>query len=343
MHRTRNAAYPQGYRGFKSLPVRHFLALSIGDQTEILRTSRDYPNIYPNKHPSLGFRLWASLLAGFFLGLSQESVAQEQRSAGIDNALCRLIDDAASANAVPSAFLTRLIFQESSFRAGVTSSAGAQGVAQFMPGTARERGLADPFDPEQALPNAAHLLADLRQRFGNWGLAAAAYNAGPARVSAWLSQRGDLPYETENYVLAITGATAQAWADDVRRDRSADARERTRRLSVPDAAAQCLTTVAVIRAGRSQPSATEASFAPWGIQLAGNFSKARALASFQRVSARYGAIIGDVQPMVIGTRLRSRGTRAFYRVRLPAASRASALALCSRIQARGGACVVLRS
>ncbi|HEV2554947.1 MAG TPA: lytic transglycosylase domain-containing protein [Bosea sp. (in: a-proteobacteria)] len=277
------------------------------------------------------------------LSLSQECAAQEQPSSGIDNALCRLIDEAASANAVPSAFLTRLIFQESSFRAGVTSPAGAQGVAQFMPGTARERGLADPFDPEQALPKAAHLLAELRQRFGNWGLAAAAYNAGPARVSAWLAGRGGLPYETENYVLAITGATAQAWADDVRQDSGGETRERPRRLSVSDTAAQCLITVAVIRAGRPQPSAIEASFAPWGVQLAGNFSKARALASFQRASARYSAIIGDVQPMVIGTRLRSRGTRAFYRVRLPAASRASASALCGRIQARGGACVVLRS
>ncbi|OYW96966.1 MAG: hypothetical protein B7Z14_18950 [Bosea sp. 32-68-6] len=162
-------------------------------------------------------------------------------------------------------------------------------------------------------------------------------------MSAWLAGRGGLPYETENYVLAITGATAQAWADDVRQDGDGDAPERPRRLSISDAAAQCLITVATIRVRRPQHSATEASFAPWGVQLAGNFSKARALASFQRAGARHSAIIGDVQPMVIGTRLRSRGTRAFYRVRLPAASRASASTLCGRIQARGGACVVLRS
>jgi hypothetical protein len=87
----------------------------------------------------------------------------------------------------------------------------------------------------------------------------------------------------------------------------------------------------------------EAPFAPWGVQLAGNFSKARALASFQRASSRHRAVIGELQPMVIGTRLRSRGTRAFYRVRLPAATRAEASALCRRIQADRGACVVLRS
>lgn len=80
-----------------------------------------------------------------------------------------------------------------------------------------------------------------------------------------------------------------------------------------------------------------------GVQLAGNFSKARALASFQRAGARHRAIIGDLPPMVIGTRLRSRGTRAFYRVRLPAATRAEAAALCRRIQSDRGARVVLRS
>ena len=93
-------------------------------------------------------------------------------------------------NRLPAEFLTRLIWRESSFRAGAVSPAGARGIAQFMPGTAQERGLADPFDPEQAIPKAAHLLADLRRRFGNLGIAAAAYNAGPARVGDWLRGGG---------------------------------------------------------------------------------------------------------------------------------------------------------
>ena len=78
----------------------------------------------------------------------------------IDQALCRLIDTSAKASGLPAGFLTRLIWRESSFRTGVTSRAGAQGVAQFMPGTASERGLADPFDPEQAIPEAGRLLQD---------------------------------------------------------------------------------------------------------------------------------------------------------------------------------------
>ena len=155
--------------------------------------------------------LWLALLAP-----AAPAAAQEPPSSGIDAALCRLIDAAATGHGVPPGFLTRLIFQESSFRPAVTSPAGAQGVAQFMPGTARERGLADPFDPEQAIPKAAQLLADLKTRFGNWGLAAAAYNGGPTRVAGWFSGRGGLPFETETYVLAITGAAAEDWADDAR-------------------------------------------------------------------------------------------------------------------------------
>jgi hypothetical protein len=280
------------------------------------------------------------LLAGA-PAFAEEASAPEPASSGIDAALCRLIDDAAAAQSVPPAFLTRLIFQESSFRAGVTSPAGAQGVAQFMPGTARERGLLDPFDPEQAVPKAAHFLAELKARFGQWGLAAAAYNGGPNRVAAWLAGRGGLPFETENYVLAITGATAEAWADDARA--AAEGEPRPARPATSNGSASCGATLVAIRAGRGPLTIAEAPFAPWGVQLAANFSKGRALAAFQRAASRQRAIIGNLSPMVIGTRLRSRGTRAFYRVRLPAATRAAANALCQRLQANRGACVVLKS
>ncbi len=270
-------------------------------------------------------------------------------SSGIEEALCRVIDLAARAHSVPPAFLTRLIFQESSFRPGVTSPAGAQGVAQFMPGTARERGLADPFDPEQAVPKAAHFLAELRDRFGNWGLAAAGYSGGPNRVAAWLAARKAgqnrfLPFETENYVLSITGASAEDWAEEAQASRDGDGRSPPPRPATSGAQEACGPTLAAIRSSRpALPAVAEAPFAPWGVQLAGNFSKARALASFRRAAARHRTLIGDLQPMVIGTRFRSRGTRAFYRVRLPAVSRAEATALCRRIQSDRGACVVLRS
>ncbi len=279
--------------------------------------------------------LWA--LCGLAIGCGAAWAASTSSGETVEQALCRLIDQSAAAQQLPRPFLTRLIWQESSFRPRVISPAGAQGIAQFMPGTAQERGLADPFDPEQAIPKAAEFLSHLSDQFGNLGLAAAAYNGGPARVASWLSGQGELPAETRRYVLTITGRPAEDWA--------ADAKEKA--LSPDDVGADvdgqtCLQVVASLRKpGRGDTG--EAPFAPWGIQLAGNFSKERALATFRRTSQAYASIIGDTRPMIIGTRLRYRGTRTFYRVRVPAPTRDTADRLCGRIRSVGGSCIVLPS
>jgi hypothetical protein len=298
-----------------------------------------------------------------------ESVAQ---------AICRLIDSSARAQQLPVEFFTRLIWQESSFRTGAVSSAGAQGIAQFMPGTAAERGLLDPFDPEQAIPKSAELLRDHVNRFGNIGLAAAAYNGGPGRVSNWLADRGGLPEETRNYVYRITGRSAEDWAEERRsasgesraeeappaaaerkpgerpenRAEAADAQGERKGGAKPAATAtaaratSCLQVVALLRRpgqGIGGPSIALAPLAPWGVQLAGNFSKDLALRTYGRTRQSYASLLGDVRPMVIGTRLRSRGTRTFYRVRVPATTRQAADQLCTRIRQVGGACIVLPS
>ncbi len=265
------------------------------------------------------------------------------QSETIDQALCRMIESAAAKHRMPVDFFTRLIWQESSFRPGVVSGAGAQGVAQFMPGTAAERKLGDPFDPEQAIPKSAELLDDLRVRFGNLGLAAAAYNGGPARVEAWLAGKGELPGETRSYVEIITGRSADDWANKARGGTSAKPAE-----EAPPT--RCLILAAAFRRGTDRRMMEayrgpieESPIAPWGVQLAGNFSKDRALASYARAKQRHAAILGEVAPMVIGTRLRSRGTRAFYRVRIPAATRDAAAEICGKLHKAGGACVVLKS
>ena len=82
-----------------------------------------------------------------------------------------------------------------------------------MPETATDRGLDNPFDALQAIPASARLLRDLYQKFGNLGLAAAAYNAGPKRIADWRANKGPLPQETQDYVKAITGWPAEAWTD----------------------------------------------------------------------------------------------------------------------------------
>jgi hypothetical protein len=258
----------------------------------------------------------------------------------VHEALCRLIDTAAQDYGIEADLLTNLIWRESSFRPHVVSPKGAQGIAQFMPGTAAERGLADPFDPEQAIPQAARLIADLTARFGNVGLAAAAYNGGPTRVAKWLAGEGGLPAETRSYVLLVTGVAVDEWAA-IARGHKPVPQARTPSLT-------CAGVVATLRRPGRRPEAApeaieEAPFAPWGVQLAGNFSKERALASFGRARQRYAGVLGDLHPMVIGTRLRSRGTRTFYRVRVPADTRQAADALCASIRKVGGACAVLRS
>lgn len=124
----------------------------------------------------------------------------------------RLARAAATAHAVPIDYFLRLINQESGFNQRAVSRAGAQGIAQFMPGTAAMRGLKDPFDPAEALPKSAAFLSELTRRFGNVGLAAAAYNCGANCVANWLAGRGRMPLETRGYVLAITGRAVQDWA-----------------------------------------------------------------------------------------------------------------------------------
>jgi hypothetical protein len=287
-------------------------------------------------------RQWAVVLAALCGVAALPCHAAPAAMESLDQAVCRTIERSAQAAHLPVDFVTRVIWRESSFRAGVVSRAGAEGIAQFMPTTAAARGLADPFDPEQAIPKAARLLADLRQRFGNLGIAAAAYNAGEGRVSQWLHGQSGLPAETRAYVRYVTHRNADEWiGSGSSRAGPAATEDETKEPQ------SCLTvTVALRRGGRGGGeggSVAAEILAPWGVQLAGNFSKPLALAAFDRARQRYAGVIGEVRPMVIGRLLRSRGTRPFYQVRLPAASRAVAEQLCGRIQSVGGACVAMPS
>jgi hypothetical protein len=279
-----------------------------------------------------------------------------------DNALatlCGIVEASAKTEGLPADFFTKLIWRESSFRPNAVSPAGAQGVAQFMPGTASERGLIDPFDPASAIPASAKFLGELKRRFGNLGLAAAAYNAGETAVANWLANKGSLPFETQDYVLAITGHDAEEWRSDKPPAASAPAAApaSAQPASAPPTSASpasapaaappapspsCMSLVATLRV-TAPSSVVSGWFAPWGVQISASFSKGAALRAFARVRHEYASVIGDMQPFVLGSVLRSRGWRPFYRVRLPAQTGGEARKLCDRIQAVGGACAVLRS
>ena len=278
--------------------------------------------------------LAALALALPFGAAAAANSADPAKEETVADVVCPLIDASARLNGLPIVFLTRLIWRESSFQPAVTSPAGAQGVAQFMPGTAAERGLANPYDPEEAIPKAAELLVDLKNQFGDLGLAAAAYNAGPTRLANWLAGAGSLPAETRDYVSIITGHPIEDWLGE-------HPAATSNGILFPQTS--CAVEIASLRTAQPLSVDTSPLTAPWGVQIAGSFSKAAAVAAYGRARARYATILGDVEPMVLAGRLRDRGFARFYRVRAPAATRAEAEGLCGKILRVGGACVVLRN
>lgn len=117
-----------------------------------------------------------------------------------------MIAAAARQEKIPPALLSAVVEVESSFQPGAVSKAGALGLTQLMPGTARALGVSDPFDPWQNLVGGARFLRGLIDRYpGNLSLAVAAYNAGPGAVDA---AGGQIPpfAETRAYVRLVLGA-----------------------------------------------------------------------------------------------------------------------------------------
>lgn len=263
---------------------------------------------------------------------------------GTREAICLMIESAAKENDLPLEFFARVIWQESRFQSdavGPMTRRGqrAEGIAQFMPGTASERRLLDPFDPVQALPKSAEFLAELRNQFGNLGLAAAAYNAGPRRVQDWLAGTGAMPQETRNYVVAITGSTVEDWASAARNGKVREAAPAT----------TCRALMALLKRAPNpfvaglEEHVRLAGAKSWGVQLAAGFDRNKALAMYARAMKRLSGVIGDQDPSLLASVERSRGSHMFYMVRIGTDTRPAADDLCNRIRKAGGACFVLRN
>jgi Transglycosylase SLT domain/SPOR domain len=254
--------------------------------------------------------------------------------------ICLMVEASARAHNLPAEFFARVIWQESRFQADAVGPARrggrAQGIAQFMPGTAAALQLLDPFDPVQALPKSAEYLQQLRDQFGNLGLAAAAYNAGPSRVRDWLNGGRGLPAETRNYVYAITGLSVDDWKAGVKD-------------TVRPMPASCGELMALLKRGPNpfvaelERRVVAGNLAPWGVQLSAGFSRDQALASYARLASQYSSALAGQDPSILATTLRTRGSHVFYQVRVGAQTRASADALCAKIHSVGGPCLVLRN
>jgi soluble lytic murein transglycosylase-like protein len=248
--------------------------------------------------------------------------------------ICRAVEQDAAENDLPVEFFARVIWQESRFNALAVSRKGAQGIAQFMPATADYRGLVDPFDPIESLQNSARYLRDLKQQFGNLGLAAAAYNAGPGRVSAWLASHRPLPEETRNYVAIITGWTADEWASA--------SPPKTSDTTIPQGI-PCTRLANLILAPKAEAQRIAAYVPRWGMQLTANWSESKAWATYRLIQKQYTALIGDREPIVIRSRGVGLGSAMRYNIRIADDDRTYLEKFCNKLIAAGGACVVLRN
>jgi hypothetical protein len=269
--------------------------------------------------------------------------AKSAKAVAHPETLCLTVEAAAQANNLPITFFARVIWQESRFNAKavgpLTRSGGrAQGIAQFMPRTAEEKGLLDPFDPVQALPKSAEYLRELADEFGNLGLAAAAYNAGPRRVHEWLAGSGGMPFETRNYVFAITGASVEDWA------------QRADKIKISDVGAKtCSQLVALLKQSPNrfvdslERRLSSAVLRPWGVQLSAGFSRARLMRAYAAAEKKFGSLIAGHDLNVFSLRLRSRGTLPFYQLRIGTDTWQQAIRLCDKIRKVGGACITLKN
>jgi hypothetical protein len=248
--------------------------------------------------------------------------------------ICRALEEDAAENGLPVEFFARVIWQESRFNARAVSRAGAQGIAQFMPRTADWHGLGDPFDPIESLQHSASYLRDLRNKFGNLGLAAAGYNAGPGRVSAWLAGRRTLPSETRNYVAIVTGWTADEWASP--------SPPQTAETTIPQGL-PCSRLANLILAPKEEAQRIAGYVPRWGAQLTSNWSESRAWATYRALQKQYASLIGDREPIVLHGRLPGMGAATRYIIRIGDDNRAYLEKFCAKLIAAGGACVVLRN
>ncbi|TPK95177.1 lytic transglycosylase domain-containing protein [Mesorhizobium sp. B2-4-14] len=278
---------------------------------------------------------WATLILSCALGwpaLVQADPPQSAKQRLIDR-VCNLIQAYADQNGLPRDFFARLIWKESRFDPNAVSPVGAEGIAQFMPGTAKMRGLENSFDITQAIPASAKYLAEMKTSYGNLGLAAAAYNAGENRVSRWLASGGFLPMETESYVFDIMGEPVDKFSDRAYGGKVEPLDAKT------DFAVACRKLPVIMSRTVAMASI---NVKPWGIQVAGNFRRGAAINQWLRVRSRFPALLASHDPVV--SRVRTpMGRRGIYAVRIGVDDRAVANVICQKLQSVGGACVVVRN
>lgn len=249
--------------------------------------------------------------------------------------VCGLIERSADENGLDPNFLARLLWKESRFEPGAISPVGAIGIAQFMPGTAEIYDLDDPFNPALAIRKAAWYLDHLRDRFGNIGLAAIAYNGGENRAARFISKRTTLPYETLDYVEAITGHDALSWRDSP--PDNGDLKLEIGTDMTFQAACVKLAGDRSLREFTTQPKVF-----PWGVIVASHPDRSAAARQVSRLNRSLRPVLGNKRVGYVRKKM-SGMPRPVYTAQVGYESRREARKFCLKLKRIGGKCIVLKN
>jgi hypothetical protein len=231
-------------------------------------------------------------------------------------------------------FFARLIWQESRFDPNALSPANARGIAQFIPSTAKLRGLTDPYNPADALEHSAQYLAEMAKKYGSLGLAAIGYNGGERRAAGFLEGKG-LATETLNYVPIITGLSAEDWRDNP--DAAPDLRLSKTKGFMP-------ACYEMAQKRRITPLAMPKSrLKPWGVQVAFATSKSRARARVTERTAACRRVVRSEKTDLIYKKNRVSVRKGYYFAQFGRNDRRGAQDLCAAMRRSGCVCLVIKN
>lgn len=134
----------------------------------------------------------------------EDNVNNNIKGANVSGNIMDAVENASEKYGVDKKLILSVIKQESGFDKNAVSGAGAEGLMQLMPSTAKELGVSDPFNAQENVDGGTKYLSELLNMYGNnKELALASYNAGPNAVKNAGGDAAKLPYETQNYVKSI--------------------------------------------------------------------------------------------------------------------------------------------
>ncbi|MFK7940666.1 MAG: lytic transglycosylase domain-containing protein, partial [Roseovarius sp.] len=232
-------------------------------------------------------------------------------------------------------FFARLIWQESRFDPHARSPVGAEGIAQFMPYTAKRRGLYDSYNPAEALEHSAQYLSEMAEKYGSVGLAAIGYNGGERRAEGVINDTAGLMQETIDYVRIITGVPYQNWVED-----PAPAPDLRLSKTLPFGAA-CRDLAQNRRMTKLKP--VKPAIQKWGIQVAFGVSKASARKKFKDQTRSCKSLIKGQKPDLVFEKSRASPKGGYYMVRLGRDRRDTAWRDCSKMKRAGCRCAVYKN